>query len=452
MGTDDLHPSHARAAERPAAGAGGHAGAGGPDLGARIRAISSASSPSRATTDLANDLWLQRRARRLSADAAIHGTPARERPDRRLCRNDPSRAVSAVARRSQGFRHDRAIDRDAGSGGAARRPAHCRCSSRGLDDLCARESRAHPASPAMSPSSGACDVVYVAPDVPTDDSGKSDLSVLDGLLDDRARQYPAARRWSCVLSQVPPGYTRARQRAGRAALLSGRDADFRPRGRARHRARALHRRLRRSGQAAAGGHGRVAAKLRLPDPADALRKRRAVQNRHQLLPGVVGHASPTRWPNSARRIGADWSEIVPALKLDRRIGAYAYLAPGLGIAGGNLERDLATVVRLADGIGSRCRRGQCLDRQQPAPQATGRSHTIKRRVLDRQPDATVAVWGLAYKENTAFDEEFAVARDNRRFARCEIVLHDPVVSASAVAHKGHGARPTRSRRSKAPTR
>ena len=51
-------------------------------------------------------------------------------------------------------------------------------------------------------------------------------------------------------------------------------------------------------------------------------------------------------------IGADWSEIVPALKLDRRIGAYAYLAPGLGIAGGNLERDLATVVRLADGIGS----------------------------------------------------------------------------------------------------
>jgi len=33
-------------------------------------------------------------------------------------------------------------------------------------------------------------------------------------------------------------------------------------------------------------------------------------------------------------IGADWSEIVPALRLDRRIGRHAYLAPGLGIAGG----------------------------------------------------------------------------------------------------------------------
>src|SRR5207245_1505995 len=46
------------------------------------------------------------------------------------------------------------------------------------------------------------------------------------------------------------------------------------------------------------------------------------------------------------RIGADWSEIVPALKLDKRIGQHAYLAPGLGIAGGNLERDLTTVCRL----------------------------------------------------------------------------------------------------------
>src|SRR5262249_55842422 len=51
-------------------------------------------------------------------------------------------------------------------------------------------------------------------------------------------------------------------------------------------------------------------------------------------------------------IGADWGEISPALKLDRRIGAYSYLSPGLGIAGGNLERDLATVLRLSEATGS----------------------------------------------------------------------------------------------------
>ena len=31
-------------------------------------------------------------------------------------------------------------------------------------------------------------------------------------------------------------------------------------------------------------------------------------------------------------VGADWSEIVPALKLDTRIGPSAYLKPGLGLA------------------------------------------------------------------------------------------------------------------------
>src|ERR1700751_6088434 len=51
-------------------------------------------------------------------------------------------------------------------------------------------------------------------------------------------------------------------------------------------------------------------------------------------------------------VGADWSEIDRSLPLDRRIGPYAYLQPGLGIAGGNLERDLATVMRLGQAHGT----------------------------------------------------------------------------------------------------
>ena len=48
------------------------------------------------------------------------------------------------------------------------------------------------------------------------------------------------------------------------------------------------------------------------------------------------------------RVGADWSDIAPALKLDKRIGQGAYLSPGLGIAGGNLERDLRTIVQIGE--------------------------------------------------------------------------------------------------------
>ena len=43
------------------------------------------------------------------------------------------------------------------------------------------------------------------------------------------------------------------------------------------------------------------------------------------------------------KISADWSEIVPALQLDARIGKKAYLKPGLGISGGNIERDISSI-------------------------------------------------------------------------------------------------------------
>tara|TARA_B110000438_G_scaffold299253_1_gene349077 strand:- start:679 stop:1629 length:951 start_codon:yes stop_codon:yes gene_type:complete len=43
------------------------------------------------------------------------------------------------------------------------------------------------------------------------------------------------------------------------------------------------------------------------------------------------------------KTSADWNDILPALKLDKRIGKLAYIKPGLGIAGGNIERDIVTV-------------------------------------------------------------------------------------------------------------
>jgi UDPglucose 6-dehydrogenase len=132
-------------------------------------------------------------------------------------------------------------------------------------------------------------------------------------------------------------------------------------------------------------------------------------------------------------IGADWSEIAPALKLDRRIGPYSYLAPGLGIAGGNLERDLATVMRLADahatdaGVvkawveNSRYRRDWVV-------------RTIKRVLLDRKPEATLAIWGLSYKENTHSVKNSPSLATIAQLPQVHPRVHDPVVSASVVKH------------------
>lgn len=49
----------------------------------------------------------------------------------------------------------------------------------------------------------------------------------------------------------------------------------------------------------------------------------------------------------SEEIHAEWEDIVNALVLDERIGRHRYLKPGLGISGGNIERDLNTLVELS---------------------------------------------------------------------------------------------------------
>ena len=138
------------------------------------------------------------------------------------------------------------------------------------------------------------------------------------------------------------------------------------------------------------------------------------------------------------RIGADWSEIAPALKLDRRIGPHAYLTPGLGIAGGNLERDLATVERLSDATApkpassrpalrnSRYRRGWPL-------------RQLNERVLASVAAPVVGILGLAYKENThSIKNSPAVAliKDSCRLPAARIRPGGAGVGAMASAHDG----------------
>ena len=47
-------------------------------------------------------------------------------------------------------------------------------------------------------------------------------------------------------------------------------------------------------------------------------------------------------------LGANWKEIIPALRLDKRIGKHSYINAELGISGGNLERDIATTIKIAN--------------------------------------------------------------------------------------------------------
>ena len=49
----------------------------------------------------------------------------------------------------------------------------------------------------------------------------------------------------------------------------------------------------------------------------------------------------------SKSYNARWKDIKSAIQLDRRIGKFSYLEPGLGISGGNIERDIKTLEKLS---------------------------------------------------------------------------------------------------------
>jgi UDPglucose 6-dehydrogenase len=274
-----------------------------------------------------------------------------------------------------------------------------------------------------------CDVVYVSPDVETDDAGQSDLSTINSLLDD---VFGAVRADTVivVLSQVPPGYTRGKQRPDRVLYYQVETLIF---GRAVERALFPERYIIGCADPSQPLPQAYATFLTAHDcPLLPMRYESAELAKISINMCLVASVTTANTlAELCENIGADWSEIVPALKLDRRIGQYSYLSPGLGISGGNLERDLTTVCNFADRLGTDAAvvhawMANSRHRKKWA------ANTIKRVLLDSNREATLAVWGLAYKENTHSIKNSPSLETIAQLPDTQFRLHDPEVLASVV--------------------
>lgn len=272
-----------------------------------------------------------------------------------------------------------------------------------------------------------CDVVYIASDVPTDDQGRSELSGIRALIDTVSTGM-SPEGILVVLCQVPPGFTRGLKRDKTRLYYQVETLIF---GRAVERAMYPERYI-----------------IGCADPAQPLPPAFA-----EFLGAYGCPILPMRYESAelakisinmclvasvtvantmaelCEATGADWSEIVPALKLDKRIGQFSYLKPGLGIAGGNLERDLATVLRMADTHGT--------DAGVVAAWVANSRHrkewawrTLEGRVLPTRPDARIGVLGLAYKEDTHSTKNSPSLALLAHLGGCAVKVYDPVVPAS----------------------
>ena len=282
-------------------------------------------------------------------------------------------------------------------------------------------------------SLAACDVVYIAPDVPTDDAGGSDLSPVKKLIKiaDRAMRPDAVL---VVLSQVSPGFMRELNLARRHVYYQVETLIF---GQAIHRARHPERYIvgcANPGEPLPGPYRRF---LEAHDcPILPMRYESAELAKISInccLVASVGVANTLA--DLCERVGAHWSEIVPALKLDRRIGEFSYINPGLGIAGGNLERDLATVRRLGDEHGS----DTGIVSAWLANSAYRKEWVLRvlhEEVISRIDDPKISVLGLSYKQDTHSTKNSPALALLRTLTPFRVRAYDPVVEPSIEFHPG----------------
>jgi UDPglucose 6-dehydrogenase len=250
-----------------------------------------------------------------------------------------------------------------------------------------------------------CQLIIFSQDVPTDDHNRSDLSGLRQLIEAVTHQA-APDTTLVILSQVTPGFTR-QMATSLAQILAERKLSLFYQVETLIFGRAVERAL--YPERYIVGCGDPAAPLPAPYiellgsfdcPILPMRYESAELAKISINMCLVAAVTTANTlAELCERIGADWSEIIPALKLDKRIGQYAYLNPGLGIAGGNLERDLMTVSSLAREFGtdfgvveawlanSRHRRDWAL-------------RTLHQAVISQHSTPVIALWGLAYKEHT----------------------------------------------------
>jgi len=275
------------------------------------------------------------------------------------------------------------------------------------------------------------DIIYIAIDVPTNGENQSNLEPIAEALE-MLRLKLRQDQIIVVLSQVCPGFTRAMLFPAGQLFYQVETLVF---GNAIERAALPERFI----------VGRAKADQVLPQKYQAflqafncpilpMRYESAELAKISINMYLVASVMTSNMlAELASAVGADWQEIVPTLRLDKRIGQHAYLIPGLGISGGNLERDILTVLKQAEANALHAELAKTWI-------AESRYYKdwvfrcVQEFVLSRSLTPTIAILGLAYKPNTHSIKNSPSIEliKNLNGSEAMIRAHDPMVSQAKI--------------------
>ena len=280
----------------------------------------------------------------------------------------------------------------------------------------------------------ACDLLFVVTDVATDDAGRSNLDEVRQLVH-VAFQYSRPGVPVVIRSQVPPGFSRGLADSDRTVYYQVETLVFAD---AVRRASAPDRHIIGVADVDAPLSGAYLEWLELfRAPLHIMSFESAELAKIAINLFLAASVSTTNsLAELCERVGANWDEIVPSLQADARIGPHAYLRPGLGISGGNLERDLKSFVDLAFGAGSDSRVIESF-----VANSEHRKGVVSRRLeeLELPRESVVGMLGLAYKPGTASTKNSPSIKVIQENPNLRFIVHDPRVRDLQVHNVVHAS-------------
>lgn len=269
-----------------------------------------------------------------------------------------------------------------------------------------------------------CDIVYISVDVPTDDNANSDLVPIEAIIN-VVLEAITYETLLVILCQVPPGFTRKIQKRHFNTYYQVETLIF---GRAVERALYPERHILGCANAEVVD-ARLLTHLEAYDcPVLPMKFESAELCKTAINIFLAASVSTANsLADVCERIGADWSEIIPSLRLDRRIGQYAYIETGLGLSGGNIERDLRTVQSLGF---------ECGADSSVIESFINHSRYRKNWIVEKFKTHTknikspkVGVLGLSYKENTHSIKNSPSVAFLENINEHEVQVYDPIVKS-----------------------
>jgi UDPglucose 6-dehydrogenase len=270
-----------------------------------------------------------------------------------------------------------------------------------------------------------CDLIYISLDVKTNDIGQSDLKELRKIIDTTSKHINQ-NSVLVILSQVPPGFTESLYKKFKKVYYQVETLIF---GQAFDRAINPERFI-----------------LGCKDPKVTIEKTLLYFLNAFECPIIkMGYKSAelckisinmclissittaNKMAEICENIGADWNEIKPALKLDKRIGQYSYIDAQLGLSGGNLERDITSTINIAKSFNLNSELMESFF-QISSQRKNWVFDTVNKFAFPKLKNPKIAILGLSYKANTNSIKNAPSLLLLNQLKGKELTSFDPVVN------------------------